>query len=228
MTPAEPVWFNPLTNLVALLIGAALSYFVTWTFERRKEKREQKAHAFGLVFALQNICNDLIQLTNLVRDVAITRTDEFKAGVKLWQLMPISFGWDREVNVRPAELALLADTKDNDLVNSVQEAASAHRIYTRAAIRIGELKVQLAEVASATASNGDSVSFESDGPERARLTPIISQLEGLSEKLSDDLGEATHRAMECARAVPSKLKDHYNFDHLVGLNFISLTDDEEG
>ena len=129
--------FNPVTNLVALLIGAALIYYVTWNFEKRREKREQKAQAFALIFSLQRICNDLMQLTNVLRRISIDRAQELASGVPLWQLMPINFGWDDEIIIRPDELALLAGTGRNDLVIKVQEASSAHRIYTRAATRVG-------------------------------------------------------------------------------------------
>lgn len=216
MTPPEPAWLNPVTNFIALIIGAALSYFVTWKFERRRERREQKGQAFGLVFTLQDACNDLMQLTNILRAISIERSAELAAGTPLWQMMPISFGWDKVITITPEQLTLLANTKDNSLVLKVQ-----------AAMRVSELKLELAKSGLATGASGDVVQFEVSRREHAQLAPIISQLEALCLKLGDDLGEATHRAMECAEAVPKKLKEFYKFDHLVGLSFDPLIEDPD-
>lgn len=222
MTPSEPVWFDPLTNFLALLIGAGLSYFVTWSFENRRDKREQKSQAFGLIFAMQRICNDLLQLTKLLQQISLDRAEEIASGIPLWQLMPISFGWDEEIIIRPAELALLAETRRNDLVTAAQEAEAAHRIYTRAARRVGELKLELMNSGLAASSSGEAVTFAATETEYASIAPIITQLEALCTKLGDDLAEATHSAMECARGVPRALKDHYKFDHLITLVFDEL------
>lgn len=225
MDTTEPAWFNPVTNFIALIIGAALSYFVTWKFERRREKREQKAQAFGLIFLLQSACNDLMQLTNILREISFERSEELAAGTPLWQLMPISFGWDQEFVIKPEELGLLAGTKDNELVMRVQETISAHRIYTRAANRVSELKLEFVNSGLATSSSGQLVSFQVTEQQLAQITPIISQLDALCTKLSGDLAEATHRATECARLVPRKLKEYYKFDHLAGLVFKPLIED---
>ena len=119
----------------------------------------------------------------------------------------------------------MAGTKDNALVIKVQETSSAHRIYTRIANRVSELKLELAKSGMATAAAGSVVSFEVDTQQYAQIAPIISQLEALCAKLENGLAEATHQAMESSQLVPKKLKNHYKFDHLVGLVFIPLIED---
>lgn len=223
MNNSEPAWFNPVTNLAALLVGAALSYYVTWSFERRREKSKQKAQAFALIFSMQRICNDLMQLTNVLRDISSNRAAEIASGVPLWQLMPINFGWDEEVVIRPEELALLAGTRKNDLVTKVQEANSAHRIFTRAAIRVSELKLELVNSGLAASAVSEVVTFTATETEYAGIAPIITQLDALCSKLGCDLAEATHQAVECAKLVAPALKHHYKFDHLAGLVFDDLS-----
>ena len=228
MNNAEPSWFNPATNFIALLIGGALTYYVTWNFERRREKREQKSHAFALIFSLQRICNDLMQLTNVLRSISNERAQELASGTPLWQFMPISFGWDEDVIIRSEELAVLAGTRRNDLVVKVQEASAAHRIYTRAATRVGELKLELMKSGLAASATEEVITFTATETEYAGIAPIITQLAALCDKLGGDLAEATHQATECATLVPPALKDHYKFDHLVGLVFDDLITSDQG
>ena len=227
MNNSEPMWFNSATNLIALLIGAASTYYVTWNFERRRETREQKSHAFALIFSLQRICNDLMQLTNILRGISNERAQELASGTPQWQFMPISFGWDEDVIIRSEELAVLAGTRRNDLVVKVQEAGAAHRIYTRAATRVGELKLELMKSGLAASANEEVVTFTASETEYAGIAPIITQLAALCDKLSGDLAEATHQATQCATLVPPALKKHYKFDHLVGLVFDQLIASDE-
>ena len=149
------------------------------------------------------------------------------SGIPLWQLLPISFGWDKEIVLQPAELALLAGTKNHELVTKVQEANSAHRIYTRAANRVGELKLELANSGLAASASGEVIQFEATSAQYAGIAHVINQLEALSEKLGSDLAEATHQAVECGRQVPKVLKDFYTLEHLVGLVFDEIEDSSD-
>jgi hypothetical protein len=100
-------WINPVVNLMAVILGAALTYFTTRAFERRKDRSERRAQAFELLLKLQDLINGALAINRqLKRGIAAAEA----AGVDgpTWtKLEEIASIGDYEIRLSTAELSFL-------------------------------------------------------------------------------------------------------------------------
>lgn len=124
------------------------------------------------------------------------------------------FGWDQERTFSHEQLALVAAMGNADLVRRLEEAAASHRLYTAAANRVSDLKLELSRSDISRRLVGEAIVSEVNEEQYARVYPIVMQLKTLAEKLAYDLPEAVDNAEEVASTIGPKLKSHFGFKHL--------------
>lgn len=218
--PAEdPLWLDPLVNFLAVLLGAFLAWATSYAFDKKSEKNRDLALSFSLIFKMHELCERIVRLdAHMTECLARAQQDAFDG--PLWGVMLEAIGFGPEPPpINADELALIARTKDDELVMQLREVEMSHRICFDCYNRIIERKKMLSTSGLITEVAGETVSFEATQQEVANLAPLFIELEGSAMGLVDLLPRATKNAKEVASKLGPKLKAFYKFDHFVSIAF---------
>lgn len=224
MISTSPVWLQPLVTLCSVLLGALLAYFSVRAAEARKTRSEKLGHAYALMFSIQRIAEEMLQLIEVLRNLSRERTAEILSGVKLWQIMPMLFGWDSKIDPTDSHLALVAELRDAELTQDVLECYSSHRVFIGAAREITRLKIELNKADVGRESERQIVRHTLTPEQLAAVLHIVVPLETLADKLGSDHAEATAHVMDTAEKLALRLKKQFGFKHLIG---ITAEEDED-
>lgn len=202
-----------------MVLGAGLTYFVTNRLEARRLKEQQLGQAYSLFFAVQKMFDDLVKLLRHIAEAKAQAKAEGFSG-PLWAILDDVVGYSEiKLSISPDGLALVAATKDVDLLMGVREVESAHRIYLEAIHTLAELRKGLESSGLQTAVEGKTVSYGATPEQYAKIAPTIIRLETLSASIDTGLPEAVERAREISERLGPHLKEHYKFKHFI---FIAL------
>lgn len=218
--PAAPIWLDPIIKLAFLLAGAAISYWSTRRFDTMQQKKKDNAVAYSIIFTLSGIANDLIQLNNIMVRISKTHFHKIRSGKEVWELLPMTFGWDQDRSFTHEQLALVAAMGEAELVTKLEEAFASHRLFVAAANRVSDLKMELAQANVSRRVEGDAIITDVTADQYATIFPIVMQLKTLAEKLAYDLPEAVDEAKEIASTIGPKLKSHFKFKRLATVGFV--------
>lgn len=210
-------WLNALSTLLGVLLGAALTYFVTSRFEEKRLKEEQLGRAYALLFALQKMTDDLFKLH---RQILVARARAAAGGFEgpLWAILDDVVGYSgASVAITPEALALVAMTKDVDLLMGVREVETAHCIYLEALSKISQLRAKLEDSGLQIAAEGNEISYAATSEEYPRIAPTIIRLQGLSDSIEERLPHAVEHARQIGERLGPQLKKHFGFKHFMSL-----------
>ena len=209
-------WINPVSTLLAVLVGAGLSYWSTTYLDRRKDKDIRLGQAYALMFQVQSMTDDLVKLA---RQIALARQSapQEAAGVPLWMILDDIVGYTEREAITPESLALVAVTKDVELLVGIQEVEAAHRIYLDCFARMAELRRNLESTGLQSSAHGNCVTYVASQEDYPRVAPILIRLEQLSQELEVRLPEATQHARVISAKIGPLLKTHFRFEHFVSL-----------
>lgn len=213
MPTDQQFWTNSGLNFVFLLVGAAISYWSTRRFDKIQQKRKDNILAYNITFTVAGILNDLLQLNNIMVRLSKTHAAELQVA-DVWQLIPMTFGWDQSRAFTDEQLALVASMGDADLVTRLEEAVSAHRLYTSAANRVTQLKMEFAGQNLTRRVEGPIIVSEGTPEQFAKVLPIVVTLKELADKIAYDLPNAVDDVREIASVIGPRLKKHFKFKHL--------------
>lgn len=219
-------WFDPVITVVSVLVGAGLAYFTTNRFEQKKLKQEQLATAYSIIFKVQKMLDDLLKIEMHLDE---TKKEASAAGVEgsPWSTMTDIIGFtNSDISVNADELALIAVTKDSDLVMKVRELESGHGSILSALRKLGELRDDLARSGLITHVDGQTFSFEASELEYAQIAPTLINLETLANSLTPMLPRLIAAGKETAHELGPHLKKHYKFEHFITLSFPELQETE--
>jgi hypothetical protein len=210
-------WLSAASPLIGVILGAALTYFVTNRFEERRLREQQLGQAYSMFFVVQKMFDDLVKL---LRHIAETKAQAEAEGFKgpLWTILDDVVGYsDTGLTISPDGLALVAATKDVDLLMGVREIESAHRIYLEAIHKLAELRAKLESSGLQIAVEGKTVSYGATPEQYAKIAPTIIRLETLSKSIESGLPEAVARARQVSERLGPHLKKHYKFKHFISV-----------
>lgn len=210
---------NAGAGLVGVVLGAALTYFVTYQFERRRAHDERLGRSYGLLFAVLRIADELTKMEIDLR-AAIERAKTMGT-TELWTVMTSSIGYSEPIRIPPEDLSVVALTQDMNLTTQIGESESAHRIYTQSLQKLDELKAKFEAFGLHTNVEGQIVSFEANSEQFVRVGPTVIQLRTLSESIAEALPKAAEKARSVAERLGPHLKKYYKFKHFITLSFPS-------
>lgn len=212
-------WASAANSLLGVLIGAALTYLITRSFERGRIKDLQLGQAYSLVFAIQKMTDDLLKLDQSIKRARAEAKDAGFEG-PLWTILDDVVGFsDSDISIPEEALALVAMTKDVELLLGVQEVQSAHRIYLSVLQTLAEQRRKLESFGLQTAVEGKTVSYGATPEEFAKVAPTIIRLEGLSKSLEEGLPKAVSHARDISSRLGPHLKKYYKFKHFISMSF---------
>lgn len=212
-------WLSAASALIAVILGAVLTYFVTNRFETKRAKEQQLGQAYSLLFAVQKMSDDLVKLQQTIVE---TREKAKAAAVEgpLWALMDDVVGYSRtSYSISPESLALVAQMKDPGLLMGVMEVESAHRIYIESLRKFGELRGKMESSGLQAAVEGQTVSYAATPEEYARIAPTIIRLETLSQSFEEGVPRAVENARVISERLGPDLKKHFKFNHFMTIAF---------
>jgi hypothetical protein len=212
-------WLNPASTLMAVLVGAALTYFSTHIFERRRINEERLARAYGIIFAVHKMTNDLIKLNDHLAQCIGEATQAGISGPTWTKISDIIGFSDSEVSIPPEDLAIVAITRDVEMVTEIREIEAAHHSYIKSMFKLSELRQKLDASGLHTAVQGQVVSFEATPDEYLKIAPTIINLETLTNSLLEGLPRAVLQAKNVASKLGPHLKSYYKFKHFIVLAF---------
>lgn len=211
-------WVTAATGLIGVVLGAALSYFVTYQFERRRTRAQQLAKSFSLMFAVMKIADDLTKMEGEIR-AAVAKADAAGVRGEVWTKLTISVGYSEPIAIPADDLAIVALTRDQELTTQVGEIESAHRIYTEAVRALAAQQEKFEAFGLHTAVDGQTVTFEANEAQLVRAGPTIIRLRTLAESLCTGVPRAAKQARAVAAKLGPHLKRHYKFKHFIELRF---------
>jgi hypothetical protein len=212
-------WSDPIVNLGAVLLGSILAWSTSYFFEKTKEKQQNLAIGYSLMFKVQEQADEIWQLEKAVHDAT---SGAHRDGVEgpLWTKLNNIVGFNRSHNpITSEELALLARTKDQKIVIDVREVESGHRILKSILDEISSLKKEIEKLDLGTAVEGKVVTFEVTKQQYPKVAPFLIGLEELSEHLDKMLPSVSTHARKTATALGPFLKKNYRFKHFISLAF---------
>jgi hypothetical protein len=215
----DPIWLDRLVNLLAVLLGAFLAWITSYAFNRKAEKDHDLALSYSLIFKIHELCERIVRLeAHIIQCLARAQDEDFDG--PLWGVILEAIGFGPEpLAISADELALIARTKDDELVMKLREVEMSHRICFDCYNRIIERKRALSNSGLITEAAGETVSFEATQQQVANLAPLFIELEGSARGLVDLSPRASKEAKEVASKLGPKLKTFYKFDHFVSIGF---------
>ena len=212
-------WSDPLVNLGAVLLGSILAWTTSYFFERKKEKRESLAIGYSLMFKVQEQADEISQLEKAIHDSSSGAKNEGVEG-PLWTKLNNIVGFNRSNDpVSSEELALVARTKNQNMVMGIRELESGHRILKSILDEIANLKGELEKLDLGKAVDGKVVTFAVTEQEYPRVAPFLIGLNELSEHLDEMLPRVSAHARKTATELGPFLKKSYGFAHFISLTF---------
>lgn len=177
--------------------------------------------AYSLLFTVQKMSDDLLKLQRLISE---SKAEAAKHGVEgpLWQIIDQVVGYsDNEKSLSSDGLALVAQTKDADLLMGVMEVESSHRIRLATLHKLTEVRTKFeAETAGLeVAVQGQTISYGATAEEYAKIAATLIRLGTLSTALEDGLPEAVERARSVGERLGPHLKKHFKFEHFMQLSY---------
>lgn len=213
---SSPEWLSYLSSLLLVLVGAALTYVTQLYFERKKDREENRRHAWSLLHTTQAMVDDLIAL-DLMRfeslQIAKAKGHEQESFWQKWQ-EKIGYG-DPGIRFSSEELVVLSSMHDGEFTTKVREIENAHRIFVRSAQTLSELRSAMGEHCTAVGRDGTLVSLK---PPPAAL-PILTKLDSLGESFERSLPDAVSEAMRVATELGPRLKKHYRLKKFATLDY---------
>ena len=215
---ADPFWVSPLVNFVAVVLGGAITWITTRHFESKTKTEADLAQAYALVFKIQFYADEIWKIDRQIKAAKERSAAEGFEG-PLWSKLYDIVGLDESPErISSEELALVARTKDVELVAKVREIETGHAILKQTLSKIHQFRLHLSSSGFARSVNGRVVSFEGPPEKYAEIAPIIIGLNDLSEGLDDMCCRVSSNASDVAGKIGNHLKSNYKFE-----NFISLT-----
>ena len=124
-------------------------------------------------------------------------------------------GYERRPAPTAEQLALVAITRDVDLLAGVQEIATAHSIYVESLHRLFELRSGIDWGGLKTLLDGREVSYLGTPEDSARIKPTMIKLDDLSEAIENQISEAAAKALKTSSEIGPHLKRHFKFGHFI-------------
>ena len=192
-------WITAGSSMLGVILGAGLSYFVTWQFEHRRIRDDRLAKSYSLIFALMKIADDL---TKIESDIHAALAKAKLQGVEgdVWTKLTFGVGYSEPITIPPENLTVVALTRDQDLTIQISEVESAHRIYLDSIKAFRALQEKFETFGLHTAVEGETVTFEADDTQSVQIGPTLIQLRSLSQSICASVPAAA----EQARAVSAK------------------------
>lgn len=216
-------WIEPAVSVGAVLLGAALAWGTSYYFENKRLKQAKKGIAYSLVFKVLLLADEVWKLNREISS-AMGRPEDGDAKSPLWTRLQDVIRFDENPErITAQELALVADTRDADLVMKVLEFQSGHSILMQAIGRIQELRNQLNDLDLAQSVDGRTVSFGGPVEEYPKYAHIFIHLNDLSDGLETQAARIANTGRELAGKLGPHLKRFYNFDHFVTLTMAPPT-----
>jgi hypothetical protein len=215
----DPIWLDPMVNFLAVLLGAFLAWITSYAFNRKAEKDRDLALAYSLIFKIHELCERIVRLEAHVTE-CLTQARNQNFDGPSWGVILEAIGFGPEpLSISADELALIARTKDDQLVMKLREVEMGHRICFDCYNRIIERKRLLSNSGLITEVAGEMVSFEATQQQVANLAPLLIELDSSASGLVDLIPRAAKEAKEVASKLGPKLKAFYKFDHFVSIGF---------
>ena len=212
-------WINPLINIVAVLMGSGLAWMASYFFEKKKQDQTDLATGYSLMFKVQEFADEITQLEKAVGDSYSGAQAEGVEG-PAWTKLNNIVGFNRIANpVFSEELALIARTKNHQLVMDVRELESGHRILKSVLHEISSLKTNLEAMNLGRSVEGKVVTFGIGKAEFPSVAPTLIGLNELSEHLDKILPRISEHARQTATELGPFLKKSYKFSHFISLSF---------
>lgn len=211
-------WLDAASGLLGVILGAGLTYFITYQFERRRVRQERLGRSYNLFFAVLKIADDLCKM-ELDLKAGLARAEA--AGIKgeVWTKLTSSIGFSDPIVIPPEDLAVVALTRDNDLTLKISEMEAAHRIYTTSMRKLDDLRDKFETFEVHSGMEGETVTFVADETQLARIGPTIIRLRTLGESIAKDLPDAAFAARCVAEKLGPHLKKYYKFKHFISMSF---------
>ena len=180
-------WINPAATLIAVLLGALLSYFATNYLERRKllEQREFQAHR--LAFRLQEVADDLLKLSRHIKK-SLGRFSISDDDPNSWQALEELLGFSsHEVRFDIDDISMLIRYKEDKLATSLLEIESAHRSCLLVFHEICRSKNSLAAISKPDPDHPGIFSVEFDPAVHPEAYLNVIKMQSLAPELISDL-----------------------------------------
>ena len=213
---------DPIINLMAVFLGAMLALGTTYFFEKRQVHQRELGVAYSLIFKIQYLVDQIVKMDNGIGlQIRNARQSGFSGGA--WQIITDFVGFkEPSESIFADELALIARTKDVELVTKVRELESGHSILLNSLSKICELRVKLSEAGVGHFVDGRTVSYAISEDELPAIAPIIINLDDLSASFESMIPRIAQQARETAGKIGGHLKSHYKFQHFISLSFPSV------
>lgn len=211
-------WLTAATGLLGVLLGAALSYFVTYQFERRRTRDDRLAKSYSLVFAIMKIAEDLTKMEDDVR-TSLRKAKAQGVEGELWTKLTFAVGYPSAISIPSEDLTVVALARDQDLTRQVTEVEAAHQIYLEAMRKFQHYLDKFEALGLHTGMQEETVSFEADRAQLVQAGPTLIRLRTLSHSICEGVPRAARQAREVATRLGPHLKAHHEFKHFIELSY---------
>ena len=170
---ADPAWVSPLVNFLAVVLGGLLTWATTRHFEQKRQRNQDHALAYALVFKIQSLTDEIWKIDREIKN-AIKRAAAENFHGPLWAILDEIIGLDESLErISAEELTLVARTKDADLVIKIREIESGHTILKMVLAKIHELRASPDLRKHAKSVKGRVVSFAGNQEEFPAIAHIF-------------------------------------------------------
>jgi hypothetical protein len=197
-------WFNALTTVLSVVLGAALAYSATRASERRKERNERIARATLLSLKFGNIADGIFRLDRQLGEGMQKAAAAGVTGPPWTQFEQISAIGDYEEVITVEDMSVLAEHGYYDLIQGITELRDGHNAIVKGLAQVYQLRDRLAEVMPPNTIEGPVASFE--GVPSAEAVLLIVNLNTLSANILVNLAELKQQARDVAPDIHNKLK----------------------
>lgn len=209
----DPMWIDPIVNFLAVLLGAVLTWVVTYHFEKLRTRDANISAAYRLFFKIQMLTERATKLERHVQ-ACLSRLADGAPPEDSWTHLGRIIGFSKKPeDITADELAIIAIHGETDFVTKIQEMEDGHNILFEVFEEIQRLREIVRPHVSIVARTGDIATVEVDQSRLRQLTPEITALETASVSLIEMLPEIASEARSIATELGHKLKKHYGFKH---------------
>lgn len=204
-------WVNSVITLVAVLIGGGIAWATTLHFERAKSHERDLGLAYGLLFKVLLYTDESVKLDLHIKD-AVQAAKERGFEGPLWSRLPDILGFKQSPeSISADELALVARSKNADLVMKILEVESGHSIVMQSFRAIQELRLKLHALNLDKTTDGRVVSYVGSGSLAAEAAPITASLDDLSDGLEGQVERIAKKAQDITAKLCEHLISYYKF-----------------
>lgn len=213
----DPVWLTSAVALLSTMVGGAVTYWTTHHFERNRDKQKNLSLAYSLIFTAHQMAEDIVKIRLHISESFSQAELQGIRGAPWTKLQDVIGYSEIEMKFSSDEMALIAQTHDQDTLMSLRELENSHRILLTRMRIISNLRNDLSKCAQIVNIQGSVAESQIDST--GNSARLIVNLDTISHNLLEDVNEMAENAVRTLEPLGKSLKNHYKFEHFIEVSF---------